>query len=867
MAQITGSSTIDWSSISLAQVDFETDIVTFVNRVDQIFTEFGNHQGTLVSGSPTRLVVDLFSGGRLTLGGSGFDTSPIINSFYFSNMDTGEVIRWAGTLDGIGTEIFTSAQIGSTNFVDTINGNIMFPATFPTSGNITATLTSLVVRIGTAKGTFSGNFSLTANLSSASLTGKVTGISVVSGTDTIKMTGLSLSINVIEAALASGDLATVNDLFSVVGNQLAGNDTITYTNNIPGTGMTFVGGAGNDTITVIGDNADTLVGGTGNDKLIGGLGQDSIMGELGNDQITMLVTAGNVDTIDAGDDTDTLVLSGVVPGDHVVVVDLSSSTDQVVSIGGVADAPTQINFENLTASGIGSSVDVTGSDGGNIIIGSNGNDSIDGGDGDDVLKGGGDDDVLTGGLGNDLLIGGTGNDTYTVDVASDVVTEGLAAGTDEVFASLTSTLGANVENLTLTGNDALNGTGNTLANVLTGNDGANVLTGGAGNDTLIGGLGEDTVTGGTENDRIVMLVTAGDVDVANGGAGLDTLALVGAVDGDGVVVVDLSSLTDQVTRIGTADPQVLVQKNFERLDASGLGISSSVNVTGSAGANLMIGSNGNDQLTGNAGNDTLNGGAGDDTLLSGGDGNDVILIGAAADHGGSEVIDGGAGTDVIRFTSTTSDETLVLNSNVTAVESVVIGTAAGLTTGTTALNVDASALNSGLSITGNAGDNVLTGTSVNDTLIGGAGNDTLLGGLGQDTVRGNAGNDTFLFGSGDGQDLVQDNSGSADKILFDSGINPLDLVISRHADNLRVAIHGSSDQITVQNWYTSSVNRTETIQAGNGDTLTSTQVNQLIQAMAGFTQDTGLSWDAASGGAGDPGQQAQFQGIIAANWQ
>jgi hypothetical protein len=41
----------------------------------------------------------------------------------------------------------------------------------------------------------------------------------------------------------------------------------------------------------------------------------------------------------------------------------------------------------------------------------------------------------------------------------------------------------------------------------------------------------------------------------------------------------------------------------------------------------------------------------------------------------------------------------------------------------------------------------------------------------------------------------------------------------------------------------------------------------LIDAMAGFTTTTGLSWDAASGGAGDPGQQAQFQGIIAANWQ
>ena len=42
MAQITGSSTIDWSGISLAQVDFETDLVTFVNRVDEIFTELGD---------------------------------------------------------------------------------------------------------------------------------------------------------------------------------------------------------------------------------------------------------------------------------------------------------------------------------------------------------------------------------------------------------------------------------------------------------------------------------------------------------------------------------------------------------------------------------------------------------------------------------------------------------------------------------------------------------------------------------------------------------------------------------------------------------------------------------------------------------
>src|SRR5512140_2168163 len=126
-----------------------------------------------------------------------------------------------------------------------------------------------------------------------------------------------------------------------------------------------------------------ITGTSGNDILSGGLGHDTITGDAGDDRITMLVTAGNEDTIDAGADTDTLVLSGVVPGNHVVWVDLSSATDQVVSIGGPGvDTLTQINFENLDASGIGGSVNVTGSAAANSIIGSKGNDIIDGGAGD-----------------------------------------------------------------------------------------------------------------------------------------------------------------------------------------------------------------------------------------------------------------------------------------------------------------------------------------------------------------------------------------------------------------------------------------------------------------------------------------------------
>ena len=72
------------------------------------------------------------------------------------------------------------------------------------------------------------------------------------------------------------------------------------------------------------------------------------------------------------------------------------------------------------------------------------------------------------------MIGGAGNDTYVVDAAGDVVTENATEGTDLVQSAATYTLSANVENLTLTGTSAINGTGNALDNVLTGNSAATI---------------------------------------------------------------------------------------------------------------------------------------------------------------------------------------------------------------------------------------------------------------------------------------------------------------------------------------------------------------------------------------------------------
>jgi len=109
-----------------------------------------------------------------------------------------------------------------------------------------------------------------------------------------------------------------------------------------------------------------------------------------------------------------------------------------------------------------------------------------------TLTGGAGNDTINGGSGNDTMRGETGDDTYVVNVTADVVTENANEGIDTVRSSVTLTLGSNVENLTLIGTSAINGTGNTLNNVLTGNSAANTLTGGAGNDTYDGGGGNDS---------------------------------------------------------------------------------------------------------------------------------------------------------------------------------------------------------------------------------------------------------------------------------------------------------------------------------------------------------------------------------------
>jgi Ca2+-binding RTX toxin-like protein len=123
-----------------------------------------------------------------------------------------------------------------------------------------------------------------------------------------------------------------------------------------------------------------------------------------------------------------------------------------------------------------------------------------GGGGADTIIGNAANNTLNGGSGADTMSGNAGDDTYIVDNTADVVTESSGQGTDLVQSSANAyTLGANVENLTLTGG-AITGTGNTLANVITGTSANNTLNGGDGNDTLNGLSGDDTMAGGNNND-------------------------------------------------------------------------------------------------------------------------------------------------------------------------------------------------------------------------------------------------------------------------------------------------------------------------------------------------------------------------------
>jgi Ca2+-binding RTX toxin-like protein len=394
--------------------------------------------------------------------------------------------------------------------------------------------------------------------------------------------------------------------------------------NLTLTGVANINGTGNGLDNVI-------IGNSGNNVIDGLAGADTMSGNAGNDTYVVDNVLDSVTEL-AGGGID-LVLSSVT---HTL----------------------SANVENLTLTGT-ADINGTGNALNNVIIGNSGANIIDG---------------LAGA---DTMTGGAGNDTYVVNSTLDVVTENLNEGIDLVMSGVSYTLGANLENLTLTGAAAINGIGNGLDNVILGNSGNNILAGGAGNDLLDGGIGADNMAGGTGDDDYVV-DNALDVVTELVGGGIDRVS--------SSVSRTLGANQENLTLIGLAN----------------------INGTGNALNNVMVGNSGNNVLNGSAGNDTMSGGAGNDTYVVS-SALDVVV----------ENVDEGIDTvqSTISYTLGTNLENLTL--------------------------LGASTING----TGNALDNVIIGNAAANTLVGGDGNDTLNGSAGNDTMRGGTGNDAYVVSS------------------------------------------------------------------------------------------------------------------------
>ena len=641
---------------------------------------------------------------------------------------------------------------------------------------------------------------------------------------------------VVEAANEGTDLVQSSVSWTLGAN--LENLTLTGTDAIDGTGNAL-----NNTLT--GNSAaNVLTGGAGNDIYVVGAGdtvveaanagtdlvQSSVSWTLGaNLERLTLTGTGAIDgtgnslsNVLTGNSAANVLAGGA--GHDTYVVGAGDTVVEAANAGSdlVQSSLTYTlgaNVENLTLTGT-EAIDGTGNSLGNILTGNSAA---------NVLTGEAGSDKLDGGAGADLLIGGAGNDTYVVENVGDQVVEAANEGSDLVQSSVSFTLGANVENLTLTGTGAIDGTGNSLSNVLTGNSAANVLTGGAGSDTYIVGAGDTVVEAANEGTDLVQSDGSWTL-----GANVENLTLTGtgAIDGTGNSLNNIltGNSAANVLTGGAGSDTYVVGTGDTVVEAANEGtdlVQSSVSWTlGANVENLTLTGTGTINGTGNSLNNTLTGNSAAN-VLTGGAGSDTYVVGA----GDTVVEAANEGTDLVQ-----SSVSWTLGANL---ERLTL-------TGSSALDG-----------TGNSLSNVLTGNSGANVLTGGSGNDTLAGGLG---------NDTYRIARGEGQDTIAENDGTvgnSDSLLYGATINPLDLVLSRQVNDLRIAIHGSTDQVTVQNWYSAPTTaQVETIQAGNGQTLLSTQVDQLIQAMASFSQQTGLTWDQ-----GIDQQPQQVQAVLAASWQ
>ena len=609
-------------------------------------------------------------------------------------------------------------------------------------------------------------------------------------------------------------------------------------------GDDVIDGRGGDDILIGGAGNDTLDGGVGNDYLYGGAGSDTFLFNLGYGQDTILDSGDSAASVDiiqfgAGILEDDISFSR---SDTALILNVNGTSDQIRILNwfaGVGFQIEQVKFADATIwdaaylQARASAIPIVGTSGNDYLVGDFGNNTLDGGLGHDYLAGYEGNDTLDGGVGNDSLAGGVGNDIYvfgrgygqdtvyeydvaegnsdTILLKSDVAPGDVSlwrdrfnlvlgiVGTSDVMTlqNWFADLASRVERIEFSDGtvwdvsilEALPLLGTSASDYLVGGPGKDVIEAGAGDDTVYAGGGNDIVNGGTGNDYLY-----GDVgnDIVNGGMDNDYL-------------------------------------------------------DGGEGNDTLDGETGDDYLDGGTGNDTLIGGIGND-YLSGGDGSDTYLFARGDGQDSIEEYDlGSGGQDIIRFAADIQPGEVELSRDSSSLFIKVLGTedqitvsgffdspaqriervefADGTVWATSALLAAKFVGTEGAdSIYGTSSNDVIEGRGGDDYLYGDAGADTLDGGTGNDTLDGGAGNDTYVFAQGYGQDTIYETSGT-DTLRFAAGITVADVFVWRDDYNYYFDLIGTSDRVTVDNWYSGSTYRIENVAFADGTVWNSTILN------------------------------------------
>lgn len=620
----------------------------------------------------------------------------------------------------------------------------------------------------------------------------------------------------------------------------------------------------------------------GNDVINGTAAADDMFGWLGNDVLDGL--AGN-DTLDGGEGSDQL--RGGLDDDTYLLRDADLVTENVNEGNDVIKAWVDVvlpaNVEQVLLQG-SANLNVTGNVAANTITGNSGNNRLDGG------------------AGADTYYGGAGDDLFIYDNTADAAYENAETGIDTVESSVTATLNAYVENLTLTGASIINGTGNDWNNVLRGNSSANVLTGGYGNDTYYIGTGDsviEAIDAGSDTVIAEMSLTLGNnlenlrlaevaaalnatgntlnntlwgnslANTLNGGTGADRMEGAGGddvyvVDHTGDFVVELASQGSDTVQSSVTH---VLSANVERLTLTG---SSAANGTGNDLDNLMTGNSGTNVFTGGKGNDTFIVSTKDSVVEAANEGIDTVQSNIAWTLGANVENLILTGTTKVAGNGNDLDNRLEGNQN-TAINALKGGKGNDtyvVGTGDTVTEVAGEGNDTVESaIAWTLGSNLENLTLTGTTAVNGTGNtlaNRLRGNSANNTLTGLAGNDTYLFGRGGGADTIVDSdttAGNSDQLLLDAGV-AYDQLWFRHVGTaLEVSIIGTTDKVTVSNWYGGISNQVERIQVADGLYLANNKVEQLVQAMASMTPPPAGQTSLTAA------QHQQLDAVLAASWQ